>query len=207
MRIKDNCFQKEEKHRIKNDLISLLDQPSDKEERPCPGCRLTFDGDPDIKSTKHCSFRCPYAPQMMSSDPKKHPIEGHVVPISYAIYTTRLMMPCWSCEGHAHASGEIYKMPKVWFYSVTDFYPKLVAQYLGDLRGKHLIENEWHVTILQFSQSMLTLTYCIEPKTFGHATSLPSLQKDLFIMAKNFRENILQITNQYLDAIDRSPFL
>ena len=78
-------------------------------QRPCPGCRFTFDESKSITSTLHCSPQCEYAPRQMSSDPDKYPIESGVVSLAYAFYTMRVMMPCWSCEGHVSDDGEIVK--------------------------------------------------------------------------------------------------
>lgn len=208
MKIKDNCFQREDKKRILADLQLLLEQPSDKQERPCPGCRLTFPNDPSVTSTKNCSCRCPYAPQMMSSDPDKYPIESNIVPIVYALFTMRQMMPCWSCEGHIDNKGNIIKLPKIWFYSVSEFYPKMVASYLSDLKGKHITKNEWMVSILPFSQSMFTVTYSIEPKVIDiKLLALPSLHKDIILIGQGFRKNILNSALNYVSKSKKSPFI
>lgn len=205
MRIKDVCFQREEKSKLKLDLINLIEQPSDKQERPCPGCRLTFDGDPSILSTKNCSYKCSAAPAQMSADPTRYPIEFNVVPIVYALYTLRLLMPCWSCEGHLDASGRISKLPKVWFYSVSPFFPKLIAQFIGKLRSAHKLDHDWNVSILSFSQSMFSITYSIEPKwTSEHDASLVSLQSDMLVIAGELRLGVLGLARDYITKADRT---
>jgi len=207
MKIKDYQFRKEELNTIKIELLDLLKQPSDKEQRPCPGCRLTFSGNSSTTSTEQCSMKCPSAPQQMSSDPERYPIEKYVTPVVYAIYTLRLMMPCWSCEGHLDKSQNIIKMPKIWFYSVSPFYVKLVAQVLSDLRQKRQLKNDWQVVILPFSQSMFTLTYCIEPKGqyFGYS-ELNLLQSDVAVIGGKLRCEVLQLAQQYVNKANKSPF-
>ena len=153
-------------------------------------------------------MNCPAAPLQMSSDPELYPIEQYVVPVIYAIYTLRLLMPCWSCEGHLDASQNVTKLPKVWFYSVSPFYAKLVSQVLADLRQKRATENDWVVRILPFSQSMFTLTYCIEPNKdqyFGYY-ELTSLQHDMLIIGENLRGDMLKLARQYVDKANESPF-
>jgi len=207
MRIKDDCFNVEDRLRVKQQLISLIEQPSDTTVRPCPGCRFVNLKEQLTTSAKYCSFRCPAAANEMSSDPDKYPIEGAVVPIVYALYTLRLMMPCWSCEGHLDGMGNIGKHPKVWFYTTADFCPKLLAQYLSSLKAKKKIENEWGIRILPFSQSMLTTTYSLEPlKPKDSAEHLKSYQEDLYSIAVNLRKNILFIAKGYVDKINNSAF-
>ena len=207
MKIKDAHFNVEAKLKTKIELIDLLNQPSDKDERPCPGCRLVFPG-VNITSTTQCSINCPEAAFQMSSDPDLYPIEKHVVPIVYSLYTLRLLMPCWSCEGHLDASHNISKLPKIWFYSVSPFYAKLVSQVLTDLRQKRRIKNDWIVIILPFSQSMFTLTYSIEPKSDQYSSDLEltSLQNDMSIIGENLRCEVLKLASKYVDKVNKSPF-
>ncbi len=207
MKIKDDVFLTEDKTRTKQDLVNLLNQPSDSQERPCPGCRLSFPDDPSPTSTSHCSINCPEAAKMMSSDPNKHPIEDHVVPIVYSIYTLRLLMPCWSCEGHENDGEELIKAPKIWFYSVSPFYAKLVAQALSTIKYREKLSYEWSVKILPFSQSMFTLTYSIEPEIEGKFLNiLPKLQKDMKVIGENLRSYVLNDARKYVKQANLSPF-
>ena len=205
MKIKDDCFKTEQKQQIKITLTNLINQPSDRQQRPCPGCRFAVGAEHSLTTTAHCSAQCPYAPAQMSSDPERYPIEPAIVPLVYAFYTLRLMMPCWSCEGHADKNGALIKTPKLWFYSAADFYPKLVAQYVNTLKGQHKIENQWAVRLLPFSQSMFTITYCLEPQdTPIHNDSLISLQRDIDVIAKNLRQEILKLAHHYVERADKN---
>jgi len=207
MKIKDHLFQQEDKAKTKIELIDLLKQPTDKQERPCPGCRLTFPGDPSMTSTAHCSIDCPEAAFKMSSEPEKFPIEEHVVPIVYAIYALRLLMPCWSCEGHENDEGQLIKAPKIWFYSVSPFYAKLIAQSLSTIRYKNKLHFEWSVKILPFSQSMFTLTYSMEPEIIANENFiLQDLHEDMRMIGKYLDENVLSEAKKYLINIEKSPF-
>jgi len=140
----------------------------------------------------------------MSSEPEKYPIEGRAVPIVYAFYTTRLMVPCWSCEGHLNASGDLAKIPKVWFYTSSDLYAKLVAQYVNQLKGQHLISSDWIVRVLPFSQSLYSMTYSLEPSL--SSGTLDVLQEDLLTIAKGLRKELHKSAQGYLDRIENSPF-
>lgn len=207
MKIKDHLFQREDKTKTKIELIDLLKQPTDKQERPCPGCRLTFPNDPSVTSTAHCSIDCPEAARKMSSDPHNHPIEAHVVPIVYAIYTLRLLMPCWSCEGHENNQHELIKAPKIWFYSLSPFYAKLIAQALSTIRYKNKLNFDWSIKILPFSQSMFTLTYSMEPELNDvNNNILQDLHQDMRIIGENLSTSVLTEATKYLKHAENSPF-
>ena len=204
MKIKDDCFKVEQKQIIKQALIALTNQPSDKMQRPCPGCRFAVGQEHSTTTSKYCSYTCPYASKQMSADPEKYPIEQSIVPLVYAFYTLRLMMPCWSCEGHNDMQGHIFKTPKLWFYSANEFYPKLVAQFVSAYKGEGKISNHWSVRILPFSQSMFTTTYSLEPQeAIPSQTHLSSLQSDIKIIADNLREEMLKLANYYIARADK----
>ncbi|MFT4930056.1 MAG: hypothetical protein ACI8WB_006192 [Phenylobacterium sp.] len=205
MKIKDDCFKVEQKLVIKTSLTDLVNQPTDRQQRPCPGCRFAVGHNRSRVSTTYCSANCSAAPREMSSDPERYPIEVGIVPLVYAFYTMRLMMPCWSCEGHADANGVTQKTPKLWFYTTSDFYPKLVAQYVSALKGSHQIENHWAVRLLPFSQSMFTITYCLEPQESAtQLGQLNSLQNDIKVIARNFRQELHKLARHYIDRAEKN---
>ena len=204
MRIKDDCFKVEQKQLIKTTLIQLIEQPSDKQQRPCPGCRFAVGDNQSQTSAAFCSAQCPAAPEEMSSDPQRYPIEVGIVPLVYAFYTMRLMMPCWSCEGHTDRNGVLVKTPKLWFYTTSDFYPKLVAQYVSTLKGTHKIKNHWVVRLLPFSQSMFTITYSLEPlEASPESIDLNSLQNDIKVISRYFKSEILKLARHYIDRANK----
>ena len=203
MKIKENKFVIEDQYRIKTELIDLLKQPSDKEERPCPGCNHTFPGTPSAKSTIHCSFKCAEAVQKMSSDPTHYPIEPNVCPIVYALYTLRLLTPCWSCEGHDNEKKQIIKMPKVWFYSKSLIYVKLISETLSSLKANKSLSYYWTVKILPYSESMLTMTYSLEPDIqYEEAVELNLLHRDMYVIGEKLRYEVHALARQYINRVD-----
>lgn len=211
MRIKDDDFTVEAKQTTLVDLQQLLAQPSDKQARPCPGCRfVTPDGGADNSDTRYCSYKCSAAPREMSAEPDRYPIEEGVVPLVYAFYTLRKLMPCWSCEGHLDGHNKLTKTPKVWFYSTSSFYPKLIAQVLAQLEADHRLLNSWMIRILPFSQSMFTLTYSLEPvileKNNDDSELLLSLRKDMEFIADHLRDEMFKQTKNYIQKSGQTPF-
>jgi len=207
IKIKAPYFLTEKKSNVKIELQNLLSQPSDKDERPCPDCQVTFPSDSNIVSTDNCSYACPFAACQMSTEPDRYPIEPHVAPLVYAFYTLRLLMPCWSCEGHTDKNKKIIKMPQIWFYSASPFYAKLVAEALEDMKSQGLIKYNWEVRILAFSQSKFTLTYCINPLFFSVVKyRLSVLHDDLLVIGKRLRIEMLNLAHQYIEEVNEPPF-
>lgn len=206
MKINDNYINLEQSQAIKMALTDLINQPSDKQSRPCPGCCYTVGDNQSTTTSLHCSSVCPMAARQMSSEPQRYPIEQGIVPLVYAFYTLRLMTPCWSCEGHDDKNGHLCKTPKLWFYSSNDFYAKLVAQYVSTLHGERKIDNPWTVRILPFSQSMFTTTYSLEPlDIIADITNLQSLRNDITIIAENLRHELFKLADQYIIRADKVP--
>jgi hypothetical protein len=195
MKIIDNRNQSEQKAEVLIKLRDLIAQPSDTQARPCPDCSIRF-GKETTLSAENCSSACKYAPRHMSGEPDKFPIESGIVPLVYALYSLRLITPCWSCEGHLNADGAIGKLPKVWFYSGSSFYPKMIAQVIGQLQAHHKIGYSWGVKVLPFSQSMFSTTYSIEAQASG--ASLAELQKDIVALGKVMRQEMLILASDYV---------
>ena len=211
MKVKDNIFNTEQRRETIQELEILISQPSDLRERPCPGCRfVTPDGKMNRSDTQFCSFNCPAAPLQMSSDPARFPIEMGIVPMVYAIYTLRKLMPCWSCEGHLDGHSLINKLPRVWFYSQASFYPKLISQAIAHMEAHHLIDNSWMVRILPFSQSMYTITYSLEPIDISLGSEGParleSLRADIKVIATRLRKDLFAEAQKYIETGQASPF-
>jgi len=211
MKIKSDIFTTEAKKATIAELKVLVGQPSDKQERPCPGCRFTTpDGKSGSGDTQFCSYSCPAAAREMSGDPDNFPIEQGIVPAVYAFYSLRALMPCWSCEGHLDGHGLISKLPRVWFYSGSNFYPKLIAQAIGKMETHNQLKNDWMIRVLPFSQSMYTITYSLEPADTAiigaGSTVLDSLRSDVRVIADNLRTAVFAQAKDYIDKGNASPF-
>ena len=200
MRINNDNPDEQQKRQLRQDLQLLLQQPSDKQLRPCPGCGIDT---PNVQAdTTQCSSKCPMAARQMSSEPVRYPIEPAMVPLVYAFFSSRLMTPCWSCEGHNDAAGQSSKPPGLWFYSHAPFYPRLVAQFVNDLKARHRIHYDWSVRLLPFSQSTYSLTYALEPLDFHPGvTRLTLLQQDMQTIAEHFNSGITTLAQNYLNQI------
>ena len=174
----------------RNDIERLLDQPSDHDARPCPGCTLTCPTCGSKSCVCNCSFTCDDAPRMLSSDPDDFAIEAGIVALVYAVNSLRLTPPCWSCEGHYNKSGDLYKLPRVWFYARSMAYPDLISDVLSDLAIAHRLSLAWQVCVVSWSDS-LDVTFAIEPR-FDPARQpeLGMLRHDATVIADSLMADI-----------------
>jgi len=85
-------FLEREKYyeRRKNDILDLLNMPTDKEVRPCSNCKDLCGC--ELKSQFcccMCSIECPLAPTKLSSDQVNYPIEKNIFPLVYAMSASK----------------------------------------------------------------------------------------------------------------------
>lgn len=132
----------------------------------------------------------------MSNKPDQYPIEGGIVPLVYVLYSMRLIIPCWSCEGHVDTRGDICKLPKVWFYAKSPFFPKLIAQAINDMQAKKKIDHSWGVRVLPFSQSLYSTTYSLEASSTQ--VPLPKLRNDIVWMGRELRHDLILLAQNYI---------
>ena len=202
MKIKDNSLTAQHISDIRQALITLIAQPDDRTLMPCPTCHQSKQQ--PVNSAQDCSASCRYTKYQLSSEPQKYPIEDAILPLVYAFYTLRLLTPCWSCEGHNDHRGDIFKIPKLWFYSSHDFYPKLIAQWVSTHKGEGKLNNHWGVRILPFSQTDFATTYSLEPLDVNiQQTQLSSLQQDVKTIAANIRQGLFKLAKHYIASADR----
>lgn len=185
-----------------DDLARLLEQPTDRERRPCPSCDKVC-GCP-VRSTQcccGCSARCPDAARFLSSEPTQYPIEPHAVSLVYALAGLRLVSPCWSCEGHVRPAGGLVRIPQVWFYSSSTVYPELIALHLKDLEFHRKLLHAWMVSVCPHTAGGTTI-FQIQPEHVtpadARADALPSLHQDLHTIGDSLDGSIRQLALRLL---------
>ena len=188
------------------DLRLLLAQPTDKQQRPCPGCDILCSCQ---KSSRTCCCNCsPACPQVMhnlSSEPQEHPIEPNVLPLVYSMNVVRVIQPCWSCEGHMQDDGqEIHKLPEVWFYSSSVVYPELLAQHLTQLRTGKDLSAPWQVTLAPYSADNSTAMFIVKPELLPESSSqvLSRLQRDLHRIANALPNQLGRLAHAMLEQLE-----
>lgn len=179
---------------IISDLELLLKQPSPAELPPCQNCT-------DHK-VYQCSPQCPDAPQALSIEPERYPIEQKVVPFVFELRTSRLMQTCWSCEGHMNPQGELWKVPQVSFYSPSSVYPKLLVNHITRLKMEKKLAYDWQVVLSDYGQENWGVTYTVEPKLeVSVSPRLGGLQGDLLKIAEDLSDHLKNEARKMLRAV------
>ena len=178
------------RNQAEQELQQLIAQPVAHELRPCPNCHLPSDAS---IPHQYCNPDCSNAPQALSSEPDKHPIETRVVGVVFELSTLRLLQPCWSCEGHRNGQGELWKLPQVSFYAASALYPKLLVTYLNRLKHQKQLHYPWQVTLVDLGQTWGP-TYQLEPalNQIMEEIKLEKLQNDLDKIGDGLGEKLKQ---------------
>jgi hypothetical protein len=132
-----------------------------------------------------CSAQCPEAPRELSSDPVYHPIEPGIVPLVFEMKRLGLFDPCWSCEGHTRADGQVLKVPRVWFNCASMVHVRLLAGAVARLHASGKLAHAWQVVVTFSDPDNPYTTFSLEPATSPDiALSLSRLQEDAAAIAR-----------------------
>lgn len=173
------------------DIEHFLNQSDAPELRPCPNCTIPCLCSSSTTCGCSCSPECAECPLYMSSEPERYPIENEIVSIVYALYTTRVCAPCWSCGGHApETENQNPKLPRVWFYARSIVYPRLLAEYLDDLTFRKVITQAWCIRVLSWGSGLDT-RFCLEPVLEpGDTVCLDTVQKEAQSIGASLHEGM-----------------
>ncbi len=188
---------REEAARLR-DLDALVRQPTGRELRVCPGCTVPCPCSGSPTCTCHCGPQCPQAPEQLSSEGDRYPVEPKIVPLVFAFQELRVCPPCWSCEGHLRGDGEVFRLPQVWFYTRSLVYVRLLGEWLRALRHDGRIANPWHICV-SYSESGLDTAFSLEPdlKTMPRV-DLAALQQDVPVLASGLVREVQHLAGRYL---------
>lgn len=187
------------------DLERLIAQPTAAQRRPCRGCRIRCPCGKSTTCTHACSPACAHAPRMLPSDPEHHPIEPGIVALVFALRSLRVFEPCWSCEGHNGAGGRLGKLPRVWFYCRSLVYPRLLWEYLGELRRRKALAVHWQVCLTFSAVDNADTAFSVEPALGpAEAPPLSALRADAATIAAELADAIRKCAASQLAVHRRS---
>jgi hypothetical protein len=206
MKIRESSEDKQADESRRRELLNVLCEPSDKEQRPCSSCNKVCACDLRSRSCPcECSMDCPDAPRFLSSDPERYPIEPKVVPLVYAMSTLRQTPPCWSCEGHLTEQGGLVRLPQVWFYSATTIYPELISDYLHKLAFRKETTYAWVVSVCPHTESNATTFTLMPNQSIGsnaNEEELRQMQNDLHTISYSLRDGVIQVAKKKLSKMN-----
>lgn len=147
--------------------------------RPDPVCCAHC---PDYEMLTGCHRYCPAAPRRLSSDGEQNPIEQMVAPLVFELRKTGVFYPCWSCEGHTDRSGNLWKIPRIWFYADSVVHIRALVETTDRLFHAGRLAARWTVVVTHSDPTNPDTTFSLEPEP-ATDRSLSALQDDLRAMA------------------------
>lgn len=137
---------------------------------------------PDYRPSTGCHRYCPAAPRRLSSEGERSPVEPLVAPLVFELKKLDVFYPCWSCEGHTDNSGNLWKIPRVWFYADSVVHIRSLAEAVDRLFNARRLSARWNVSVTYSDPANPDTTFSLEPEPTADK-SLAALQGDLRVMA------------------------
>lgn len=138
---------------------------------------------PDYDPGVGCHRFCHAAPLRLSSDPLS-PVEPLITPLVFELKRLGVFHPCWSCEGHDAAGGQLMKLPRVWFYSNSVVHVRALAEALDRLFAEKRASARWRVVLTHSDPDNPDTTFSLEPDLSGGVLGLSVLQADARALAE-----------------------
>lgn len=156
-------------------------------QRPCPTHNSTTCG-------CGCGRTCPDIAAMLSSEGEKYPLEPAVAPLVLEMKRLQVFRPNWSCEGHNNPQGQLWKLPKVWFYCDSVLCVRILSETVHHMRVKGGLSATWGVLLahsdIDNPETTFSLEPLLDPDAHGQPT-LGQLQNDLRLLADGLFDQVL----------------
>ena len=163
-------------------LLKELNEVKLKGPLPDPVCSNNC---PSYNANIGCDRMCTKVPSMLSSEPETYPIDMLVAPLVFEIKKLGVFEPCWSCEGHNDPSGNLWKIPRVWFYASSVVHVRALAVAVSQIYAKFRLNNKWVVEITHSDDNNPDTTFSLHPKLEDSDRSIAELQSDLITIYTN----------------------
>jgi hypothetical protein len=137
--------------------------------------------------------------EALSSDPANEPLEAGIAPLVYQLKKLGVFQPFWSCEGHYGPDGDLWKSPRVWFFSNNVVHTRVLAEVLSELRLRNAIVCRWQVALAFCEPHNSGAAFALEPMPDERA-SLGQLQSD----ARRIARSLPDMLEEQITRIERA---
>jgi hypothetical protein len=132
----------------------------------------------------------------MTSDPN-FPIEDGIAPLVFELGRTGVFEACWSCEGHNDPDGNLWKIPRVWFYCDSVVQVRVLADVLKNLEIDELTTAPWQVRLTFSDHDNPATTFSLEPVISPDARfTLEDLQGDIRVITQFLYSMMMETADQ-----------
>ncbi|MDA0306154.1 MAG: hypothetical protein O3B76_07690 [Proteobacteria bacterium] len=147
-----------------------------------------------------CSSACPHISTVLTSDPA-FPIEELIAPLAFELKRLGVFEPCWSCEGHKDRNGDLWKVPRVWFYCDSVVYIRILYSVLKDMDIEERLEVPWQVRVTFSDDDNLGTAFSLRPDSAEKPNvTLEQLQRDVRAITEDLYDRVMEKAGILLNA-------
>lgn len=182
-------------------MLARIVNPPAKSPRICdPSCDAVCPSCGSTGCSCSCSPDCPHISKVLTDDPN-FPIEKGIAPLAFQLKRLDVFEPCWSCEGHNDTNGNLWKVPRVWFYCDSVVYLRILSSVLRDLDIEERLEVPWQVRVTFSDDKNPGTAFSLRPDTSDQGNvTLQALQKDVRVITESLYERVMQKAGVLLDG-------
>lgn len=173
----------------KRRLLRIVQQPSARDLRPCPGCNKHCRRHQSSVCACECGPRCAQAPSQLSSDPIRFPVEPNILSLVLEIAALRVCQPLWSCEGHLDQDNRLTKLPAVWFYVDDLAVVDVFTRFLNHANLKLGLHTHWHL-VVSFGGNDMAFSCTPNAWVMPKGIRLQALQQDAHSLSLALRDGL-----------------
>lgn len=201
MKIKERPRNSDRRAEVRAALSRVLD-PEPPRGRACgASCKIVCSSCARTDCPCMCSPSCPMMPLALTSDPG-YPIESLIAPLVFELHRSGVFKPCWSCEGHVSPDGQLWKIPRVWFYADSMVHVRVLAEALASLAAGGATHVPWRVLLTHTDYANPDTTFSLEPDLSGKAeVGLDGLQRDAGTIAEQLKTVVMSESRRILSMM------
>jgi hypothetical protein len=111
---------------------------------------------------------------------------------------------CWSCEGHNDISGNLEKLPQIWFYTDSFMLLRVIDDCLSLLSAKSQLMVSWQLSTTFTAKSSKQNTFVLKPDlNLVYGVELHTLHKDIVVIADNLPEMLKKGSVDYINILNK----
>lgn len=160
-----------------------------------PVCRP----DCNLAGGQLCTYACPQAAQMLSSD-DAFPIESGILPLVFELKATRIFEPVWSCEGHYGPDGRIFRKPSIWFCCESLPQTNTLADVISSLCIEIKAAVRWRISFACLGADTPNSVFQLEPICESD-DRLEPIHRDMTVLAERLRARLSDCGRRALSMI------
>ena len=135
-----------------------------------------------------CNHQCAGIALHLSSETERYPLEPKIAPLAFEIKRLGVFVPCWSCEGHDHQQGGLWKKPRVWFYSDSGVHVRALTDAINELNTAHKLSTLWGIVLTHSEIDNPSTTFSIEPLEPDNEPGVAPLHQDLLVLTRELSD-------------------